>query len=120
MLDAAGVVREARFAFGGMAAIVKRAALAEQAVLGRVWNEAAAHAAMAALGEDFQPLSDMRARADYRLRTSRNLLLRFWLETRLDAPLAEAQTRVCASGKGASSRVSSQNRNNRLRAVRSR
>ena len=94
MLDAAGVVREARFAYGGMAAIVKRAALAEQAVLGRVWNEAAAHAAMAALGEDFQPLSDMRARADHRLRTARNLLLRFWLETRLDAPLPEAQTRV--------------------------
>ncbi len=95
-LDEAGVVRDARFAYGGMAAIVKRAALAEQAVLGKVWNEATAHAAMAALGEDFQPLSDMRARADHRLRTARNLLLRLWLETRLDAPLAATQTRVWA------------------------
>lgn len=93
-LDDAGVVREARFAYGGMAAIVKRAARTEQAVLGRVWNEATAHAAMAALAEDFQPLSDMRARADHRLRTARNLLLRLWLETRLDAPLTHAQTRV--------------------------
>ena len=32
--DAAGVVREARFAFGGMAAVVKRAARAEAAVVG--------------------------------------------------------------------------------------
>src|SRR6185436_2047443 len=32
-----GVVRDARFAFGGMAAIVKRAAKAETAVTGRAW-----------------------------------------------------------------------------------
>ena len=35
-----GIVRAARFAFGGMAAIVKRAANAEAAVIGQPWNEA--------------------------------------------------------------------------------
>src|SRR5262249_54048179 len=34
-----GVVKAARFAYGGMAAIVKRAAKAEAAVVGQPWNE---------------------------------------------------------------------------------
>jgi len=35
---------------------------------------------MAALAEDFAPISDMRASADYRLRAAQNLLRRFYLE----------------------------------------
>ncbi|HEY1394278.1 MAG TPA: xanthine dehydrogenase small subunit [Methylibium sp.] len=87
-------VKAACFAFGGMAAIVKRAAAAEAAVIGQPWNEATAQAAMAALAQDFKPLADMRASADYRLRSARNLLQRFWLETRRDAPLNAAQLSV--------------------------
>src|SRR6218665_1426915 len=79
-----GVVRGARFAFGGMAAIVRRAAAAEAAVLGQVWSEAAAHAAAAALAQDFKPLSDMRASAAYRMKVAQNLFQRLWLETRPD------------------------------------
>jgi xanthine dehydrogenase small subunit len=37
---------------------------------------------MQALARDFTPISDMRASADYRLRAARNLLRRFYLETR--------------------------------------
>ena len=37
---------------------------------------------------DFAPLTDMRASAAYRLQVAQNLLRRFWLETRADAPLA--------------------------------
>ena len=48
-----------------------------------------AQAAMRALAADFKPLTDMRASAAYRMQVAQNLLRRFWLETRLEAPLAE-------------------------------
>jgi xanthine dehydrogenase small subunit len=81
------VVAQARFAYGGMAATVKRATAAEAAVVGQPWSEASVQAAMAALDADFTPLSDLRASADYRCRAARALLRRLWLETRIDAPL---------------------------------
>ena len=76
-----GVVTQCRIAFGGMAGTPKRAALAEQALLGRAWSEATVRAAMAALREDFSPLTDMRSTAAYRMQVAQNHLLRFWLET---------------------------------------
>ena len=90
----AGTVAEARFAFGGMAAIVKRAALAEAAVVGQPWTQATAKAAAEALAQDFKPLSDVRASAAYRLRVAQNLFTRLWLETRADAPLASRDVSV--------------------------
>ncbi|MGN6525944.1 MAG: xanthine dehydrogenase small subunit [Burkholderiaceae bacterium] len=89
-----GRVRAARFAFGGMAGIVRRAANAEAAVLGQPWTEATADAAAQVLGQDFTPLTDMRASAAHRLRVAGNLLRRFWLETRPDAPLPASQVSV--------------------------
>ncbi|MGA0610165.1 xanthine dehydrogenase small subunit [Caldimonas sp. KR1-144] len=93
-LAADGTVADARFAFGGMAAIVKRARAAEAAVIGQAWNEATVDAAVAALAGDFTPLTDLRASRDYRLRAAGNLLRRLWLETRADAPLAPSATSV--------------------------
>jgi xanthine dehydrogenase small subunit len=90
-------VKEVRLAYGGMAAIVKRAAAAEALLVGRPWSEANAAAAMAALAQDFKPLTDMRASAAYRLQVAQNLLQRFWLETRNDAPLKPEQTSVFAA-----------------------
>jgi xanthine dehydrogenase small subunit len=81
------LVREARIAFGGMAATPRRAAQAEQALTGRAWDEAALDEAMAALARDYAPLSDMRASSRYRMQAAQNLLRRFWFETRLDNPL---------------------------------
>ena len=81
------VVVEARIAFGGMAATPKRAAAAESLLTGRAWDEAALKEAMAALAQDYAPLSDMRASSGYRMKTAQNLLRRFWLETRSDNPL---------------------------------
>ena len=92
-----GTVREARFAFGGMAAIVKRAAAAEAAVRGQPWTEATVRAAMEALAHDFTPLTDMRGSAGYRLRSARALLMRLWLETRADDPLPASATQVWAA-----------------------
>lgn len=75
-----GTVAEARIAFGGMAATPKRAAGAEAALVGKAWNEASVQAAMEALGRDFQPLSDWRASADYRMASAKNLLMRAFIE----------------------------------------
>ncbi len=88
------VVRSARFAFGGMAATVRRAAAAEAAVVGQPWSQASARAAAAALAQDFAPLTDMRASAGYRLQVAGNLLQRLWLETRADDPLPERAVSV--------------------------
>jgi xanthine dehydrogenase small subunit len=90
----AGKVAQIRLAYGGMAATVKRAAHAEAALLGKPWSEANVAAAQAALERDFKPLSDMRASAGYRLQVAQNLLQRFWLETRPDAPLDIGSTSV--------------------------
>ncbi|HXA47423.1 MAG TPA: xanthine dehydrogenase small subunit [Burkholderiaceae bacterium] len=81
-------VREARIAFGGMAATPKRAGKAEAFINGKTWTEATLTEAMRLLAEDYAPLSDMRASNNYRMKTAQNLLRRFWLETRSDAPLA--------------------------------
>jgi xanthine dehydrogenase small subunit len=90
-------VTAARFVFGGMAAVVKRAAGAEAAVLGKPWSEAAAQAAAAALDTDFSPLTDHRAGADYRRQVARALLRRFWLETRTHDAMAPASVSVWAT-----------------------
>jgi xanthine dehydrogenase small subunit len=77
----AGVVGMARIAFGGMAATPKRAKAVEAALVGKPWTVATVEAAMAVFAEDYQPISDMRASAEYRLLSAQNLLMRFFLET---------------------------------------
>jgi xanthine dehydrogenase small subunit len=74
----AGNVTAARIAFGGMAGIPKRAAHVEAVLLGQPWSLQTLKAASAAFAQDFQPLSDMRASADYRLLTAQNLLTRYF------------------------------------------
>jgi xanthine dehydrogenase small subunit len=76
-----GVIASAHIAFGGMAATPKRAKAVEAALVGQPWVQATIDAAVAAFAEDYQPISDMRASADYRLLTAQNLLVRFFLET---------------------------------------
>lgn len=76
-----GVVASARIAYGGMAATPKRAKAVEAALVGRPWTEATVEAAQASYAQDYQPLTDMRASAEYRLLAARNLLLRFFMET---------------------------------------
>ena len=73
-------VAQARLAFGGMSGTPKRAAQAEAALEGATWTEASVTAAMEALTADFQPMSDMRASARYRMVTAQNMLHRYWLE----------------------------------------
>ncbi|WP_438308303.1 xanthine dehydrogenase small subunit [Pseudomonas guariconensis] len=87
-----GVVREARIAFGGMAAIPKRARACEAALEGKAWDQASIEQACLALDEDFTPLSDFRASKQYRLLTAQNLLRKYFIE--LQSPYIE--TRVTA------------------------
>ncbi|MFY8093609.1 MAG: xanthine dehydrogenase small subunit [Niveispirillum sp.] len=80
-----GIVTAARLAFGGMAGTPKRANHAEAALIGRPFDASAAKAAAAALAQDFQPLTDMRASAEYRLLTAGNLILKWQMEQALPA-----------------------------------
>jgi xanthine dehydrogenase small subunit len=93
-LDNAGVVAAVRLAYGGMAAIVKRAARTEAALVGQPRTQASVDAAKAALADDIAPLTDMRASAAYRLQVAQNLLQRLWLETRAENPLPSSATSV--------------------------
>ncbi len=76
-----GTVGGIRIAYGGMAATPKRASAVEAALLGQPWTEATVEAAIAAYDDDFQPLTDMRASAEYRSLAAKNLLRRFFIET---------------------------------------
>ena len=87
-----GVVADARVAFGGMAAIPKRAAACEATLNGAPWNQQTVDAACDALAEDFTPLTDFRASREYRLLVAQNLLRKCFLEQH--APKTE--TRVTA------------------------
>lgn len=70
------VVREARIAYGGMAAIPVRASSAEQNLLGQSLNATTIDNACSEIGRLFTPLSDVRASADYRTAMAINLLRR--------------------------------------------
>ena len=87
-------VKAVRLAFGGMAATVKRAAQAEAALVGKPWTQSSVNAAKLALAQDFKPLSDMRASADYRMQVAQNLIQRLWLETRAEDALPGSATSV--------------------------
>ncbi len=76
-----GSVVSATIAYGGMAATPKRASAVEAALVGKPWTSATVEAALAAYPEDYQPLTDMRASAEYRMLAAQNLLRRFFLET---------------------------------------
>ncbi|MEK1868068.1 MAG: FAD binding domain-containing protein, partial [Ensifer adhaerens] len=93
----AGRVSDAIIAFGGMAATPKRAAHVEAVLKGAEWNEETIERAVAAFDQDFTPLTDWRASAEYRQLVAKNLLRRFYLETqssggqlRLDRTIAVA------------------------------
>ncbi len=85
----AGVVVEARIAFGGMAGTPQRAVAVEDRLLGEPWSLVAIDDAMSAFEQDFAPISDMRASADYRMLTAKNLLRKYFAETQ--QPLSETR-----------------------------
>ena len=85
-------VTEARIAYGGMAAVPKRASNAECAAAGlRLSDPAGWPAAAEALTEDFSPIDDHRASAAYRTRVAKTLFLKALAEI---AGRPTAETRI--------------------------
>ena len=79
--DAEQRVQHISIGAGGVAATPMRARQTEAALRGQPWSLATVQAARAVLVQEFSPISDMRASADYRRQVLGNLLQRFWLET---------------------------------------
>ena len=78
-------IASARIAFGGMAATPKRAAQTEAALVGvSLDHEVQWQKAIAAMNNDYQPISDMRASASYRIEVAQNLLLKALMAARGD------------------------------------
>jgi xanthine dehydrogenase small subunit len=75
-----GIVSDARIAFGGMAGTPMRAKAMEQALISKAWTSETIADAMGQLTQDFTPLSDMRASAEYRMKSAQGMLMRYFLE----------------------------------------
>ena len=76
----AGSITRARIGAGGVAAMPVRATETEAALQGRPWARATFETAAERLAQEFTPLSDLRASADYRRAMLGRLLLRYWAE----------------------------------------
>ncbi|MBL8298711.1 MAG: xanthine dehydrogenase small subunit [Rhodanobacteraceae bacterium] len=76
-IDAAGQVRQARLAYGGVAAIPCRAVGVEDFLRGRTLDAATMETAQALLQAAFTPLSDHRAGAHYRRSLCASLFAKF-------------------------------------------
>lgn len=83
-------VQDIKIAFGGMAAIPKRASNTEAELNHSPWTESTVKRAMQTLLKDYSPLTDMRATEQTRMQNAQNLLYRFYLETRPENPLPKS------------------------------
>ena len=73
-----GKVTTARIAFGGMAGTPHRASHVERALIGKAWDAKTIAAACRKFAQDYTPMSDMRASAEYRLEAAQNMLTRYF------------------------------------------
>ena len=71
-------------AYGGMAEITKRAKNAEQFLAGKQWTRESIEQAMTLIDKDFTPISDARGSAEFRQVAARNLLMKFFIETKIN------------------------------------
>lgn len=76
------IVESACLVYGGMADVVKRARRVEQFIVGRRWTRETVEQAMMLVNDEFSPISDARGGAEFRHLAARNLLLRFWSDTK--------------------------------------
>ena len=76
-----GLVRRARFAFGGVGPTPIRLVDAERNVEGSVWNEAAVERVQEIVGRSLVPLSDHRGSREYRLQVCQSLVEKFWWDS---------------------------------------
>ncbi|MDP9138085.1 MAG: xanthine dehydrogenase small subunit [Pseudomonadota bacterium] len=96
-------VSSARIAFGGLAAVPRRASRAEAAIAGASLDDRTSwQPALEAIAADFQPIDDLRATATYRLQAARALLEKAMREI---AGAATRTTRVFGSREAPIGRV---------------
>lgn len=81
-LDGGDAVKAVRLVYGGMAEKTKGAAAAERFLVGKKWHRQTVEEAMKYIDSDFTPISDARSGAEFRKVAARNLLLRFFEETK--------------------------------------
>tara|TARA_Y100000590_G_scaffold415056_1_gene512476 strand:+ start:311 stop:1750 length:1440 start_codon:yes stop_codon:yes gene_type:complete len=73
-------IKNIRIAYGGMAAIPKRAKKCERVLLNSSLTEQTIDKAKKALEQDFKPINDVRASGKYRITVAKNLLTKCFLE----------------------------------------
>ena len=73
-------IKNIRIAYGGMSSIPKRAINCEKTLLNSNFSEAVIVKATKILEKDFDPIDDMRASRNYRMKIAKNLLLKCFLE----------------------------------------
>jgi xanthine dehydrogenase small subunit len=79
------IVESIILAYGGMAAVTKRTIKAEQYLTGKLWDRTTVEQAMELITAEFTPISDARSGAEFRGIAAKNLLLKFWSETKFGA-----------------------------------
>ncbi|GAA3926109.1 xanthine dehydrogenase small subunit [Litoribacillus peritrichatus] len=75
-----GIIKDVRTGFGGMAGIPKAACNVERALVGKPLSEVSFMNAANELPNDFTPLSDVRATAEYRIQVAKGLMRKCALE----------------------------------------
>lgn len=81
-LNGQRVVERIKIAYGGLAERPKRALETEKFMIGKKWERSEVEGAMAVVENEFTPISDARSGAEFRKIAARNLLMKFWAETR--------------------------------------
>ena len=76
------IVDKIRIAYGGMAATPKRAVQTEKYLKNKEWTKVNIISAQNILEQEFQPISDVRAESEFRMLAAKNLLLKFFIETK--------------------------------------
>ena len=85
-LDEKNTIKSIGLIYGGMAAMTKHAAKAEQFLLERTWTRENVEAAMELVEAEFTPISDARSGKEGRRIMARNLFLKFCADTTLPQP----------------------------------
>ncbi|MSU59873.1 MAG: xanthine dehydrogenase molybdopterin binding subunit [Pedosphaera sp.] len=77
-VDKQKIVRHARLAFGGVAAMPARAKKSEAALIGKIWSGETLREVLPILRAEFTPISDVRGSAEYRNGLIASLLEKFF------------------------------------------
>ena len=73
-------IKNIKIAYGGMAAIPKRAINCEKILINSSLSEESFNKAKKYLEKDFAPINDMRASKNYRMEVAKNLLMKCFIE----------------------------------------